>query len=492
MRINRSQVLSTGTVLFLAIVLLSSCLTPSGFPEISYLSFPSPESIMEQKEGGFLFETYLYKGRVVDMGTILVPENRTNPESRLIALPFLRYHADTAKALEPVFYLKGGPGGKNADGLLSIGEFFLDAHEVVFVGYRGIDALTNLPTPGYSNRVLKMFSTQESVSVELIQQLAQSFSEDRAIWQESNIDSEGYNTIEVVDDLNAVRSALGYGKVNIVGESFGTRLAYSYSLRYPESVNRVIQQGINPPGRCFWEKDHLEKVLGLYNQIWQADPAALKLSPDLFESWKNVIALLPVTVDGTTITREFLSSALHMSLYKTEMAPLVFSAMLAAEQGNFRPLARALSQFPINQITSGYNADRILKAAQADYNSEIDYLSEIAENNPGTMPYTFLQWAIAQQDPSFIKLIPEEYRIWRDTDVQTLLINGTLDPSSPPWGLEDYATHYKNGRLIFVPERSHSDVFSADLKVWKRLLLGYLRTGEFDEKKIPYVRVKLY
>ncbi len=45
-----------------------------------------------------------------DCGTLVVPENRSNPDSRLIALPVKRIHSPDSRPLEPIFYLAGGPG----------------------------------------------------------------------------------------------------------------------------------------------------------------------------------------------------------------------------------------------------------------------------------------------------------------------------------------------------------------------------------------------
>src|SRR5687767_11768564 len=48
--------------------------------------------------------------RAADCGTLVVPENRRDPDSRLIALPVVRIRATAAPAAEPVFRLEGGPG----------------------------------------------------------------------------------------------------------------------------------------------------------------------------------------------------------------------------------------------------------------------------------------------------------------------------------------------------------------------------------------------
>ena len=48
-----------------------------------------------------------------DRGTLVVPENRADPNSRLIALPIVRIHAKSVHPAEPIFRLQGGPGITN-------------------------------------------------------------------------------------------------------------------------------------------------------------------------------------------------------------------------------------------------------------------------------------------------------------------------------------------------------------------------------------------
>jgi hypothetical protein len=80
-----------------------------------------------------------------DCGTLVVPENRADAESRLIALPVTRIRAQTDNPAEPVFRLQGGPGRTNMD--FSIASRFAGERDVVLVGYRGIDSSVRLDCP---------------------------------------------------------------------------------------------------------------------------------------------------------------------------------------------------------------------------------------------------------------------------------------------------------------------------------------------------------
>ena len=48
--------------------------------------------------------------QAADCGTLVVPQNRADPQSRLSGLPVIRLRAQSDQPAEPVFYLEGGPG----------------------------------------------------------------------------------------------------------------------------------------------------------------------------------------------------------------------------------------------------------------------------------------------------------------------------------------------------------------------------------------------
>jgi hypothetical protein len=48
-----------------------------------------------------------------DIGTLVVPENRSDPTTRLIAIPVVRIRSRSLKPTEPIFWLEGGPGESN-------------------------------------------------------------------------------------------------------------------------------------------------------------------------------------------------------------------------------------------------------------------------------------------------------------------------------------------------------------------------------------------
>jgi pimeloyl-ACP methyl ester carboxylesterase len=55
-----------------------------------------------------------------------------------------------------------------------------------------------------------------------------------------------YTTRDSVDDIEAVRVALGYDKIAIYGTSYGTYVALGYALTYPTHVERLVLDSVLP------------------------------------------------------------------------------------------------------------------------------------------------------------------------------------------------------------------------------------------------------
>ena len=88
-----------------------------------------------------------------ECGTLVVPEHRADPGSRLIALPVTRIPAGSDAPSEPIFYLQGGPGVPNDFEDPAVAGRFTDSRDVVLVGYRGVQGSSALacrcsPTSG--------------------------------------------------------------------------------------------------------------------------------------------------------------------------------------------------------------------------------------------------------------------------------------------------------------------------------------------------------
>jgi pimeloyl-ACP methyl ester carboxylesterase len=144
-----------------------------------------------------------------DCGTLVVPENRANPQSRLIALPVKRIRARSADAGEPIFRLEGGPGKTNME--FKKASRFADGHDVVLVGYRGVDGSSVLDCPEVESALKHSTDLQGEKS---FRAYADGFRDCADRLTDDGVDLGGYSLAQRVDDLEAARTALGYKRID--------------------------------------------------------------------------------------------------------------------------------------------------------------------------------------------------------------------------------------------------------------------------------------
>src|SRR5437763_16014029 len=137
-----------GPARIVALVLIS--LTALGLAYLHFSGGTDPVSVPSGAHAGqlklhschYATESGSY---AADCGTLVVPESRHKAHSRLIALPVTRIRARSAHPGAPIFRLEGGPGLTNMD--FAKASRFADDHDVVLVGYRGVDGSVRLDCP---------------------------------------------------------------------------------------------------------------------------------------------------------------------------------------------------------------------------------------------------------------------------------------------------------------------------------------------------------
>lgn len=75
-----------------------------------------------------------------------------------------------------------------------------------------------------------------------------------------------YTTSDSVDDLEAVRRAIGVDRIAIYGASYGTKVAVAYATRYPDRVERLILDSVVTP----------EGPDALYRDTFAATPRVMR------------------------------------------------------------------------------------------------------------------------------------------------------------------------------------------------------------------------
>jgi hypothetical protein len=205
---------------------------------LAYLRYrPSDSTVTvpsRAKAGDLTLEPCSYETEdgdyAADCGTLVVPEDRADPASRLIALPVTRIRARSENPAEPIFPLWGGPGITNMNWRQA--SRFTGAHDVVLVGYRGVDGSVRLDCPEVGSALKHATGI---LGEESFRAYGDAFRDCANRLTDEGVDLAGYGLVQQVDDVEAARVALGYDRINLLSESAGTRTALIYAWRYPRA-----------------------------------------------------------------------------------------------------------------------------------------------------------------------------------------------------------------------------------------------------------------
>src|SRR5205085_9479322 len=137
---------------------------------------------------------------------------------------------------DPLFFLAGGPGQAATEAFVPLQNAFDKInriHDIVLVDQRGTGGSNALRCPAATNEL--EIDTLPEVTAAAAACLPQLTGDPRF-----------YTTSLAMDDLDQVRAALGYDRVDLYGVSYGTRAALTYLRQYPARVRAVILDGVVP------------------------------------------------------------------------------------------------------------------------------------------------------------------------------------------------------------------------------------------------------
>lgn len=390
-------------------------------------------------------------------GVYRVRENRTAGTGPWLELDLVVLLATGSSSVDdPIFYLFGGPGGP-ATG--AVGGFvdspLRERRDIVFVDQRGT---------GGNHRLACPYEDTDPQSY-----LTPGFEEDhyRACLErlEAEFDLTQYTTPIAAHDLNEVRAALGYERVNLMGGSYGSRMALVTLREHPEMVRAAVLDGVAPisftnplfhawAAQRGWDQIALE---------CRSTPARIEAFGDLDAKFHKILERLeeePAQVAvrdpnsgksvTVTLTRDAFCEALRTLMYYTGGNRQVPDAVCKAYEGDYAPFAQR-----------GLGINRALRQMLAmGMLLSVTCPEDLARIDPATIPRwtkgTFLGDIRVQRQMALCEFWPkgevgEDYGEPVSVDVPTLLLSGTHDPVTPPEFGAAAAEHLPNSLHLVVP-----------------------------------------
>jgi pimeloyl-ACP methyl ester carboxylesterase len=347
-------------------------------------------------------------------GTFVVPENRARPSGRTIGLHVVVLPASYGPARkDAVAYLAGGPGSAATDNAA------IRREQLTLLGmYRDI-LLVDQRGTGKSKR--------------------------------HDPDVTQYGTRAAMDDLDAVRAALGYRQLDVIGSSYGATAAQVYATLHPSSVRVLVLAGGTALDVPFFARYALnaQRALDQLASLCASEPGCARAFPD----WERLFGELAAAWNAHPqhrMTGDELASVVHVMLLDGTKAVSIPFVVSRAAKGDYGPLDRAgsgdldpglglMTSIWCNEPWTGLDAT-------GPWGTEFD-------------SYATAQIAAFRRQCEDVPTRAEPASLWtlpRSSRIPVIALVGGADPQDPIANLAGLEQHFPDSRTIVFPRVGHS------------------------------------
>lgn len=366
----------------------------------------------------------------VKCGQVQRPLDPTKPNGKKIDVHYVVLPSqDRNKLPDAVFLLAGGPG-QSAVAAASFGETVLGKlnrrRDLVFVDQRGTGKSAPLHCAELeeSNKIL-----DKEATLKLVQSCQQN------LQKLPYGDLQFFSTSIAVQDLEAVRLAQNYGPINLVGASYGTRVGLEFLRQFPQSVRRLVIDGVVPPDLSLLASDAKPALEGVFADCLK-NIRCNTAYPDLAGSWKRLLGSTPRQFTFThprlgnsmsaQIGRDDLISMVFKGLYAPSTTAVLPYAITQAEKGKLDPLLTMSGSF--NQagpggLVMGMHYSVWCGEAYANPRAVAVKGDEFTEVMGSMYDKICANWPRAE--------IPKEFFTTPNSKSPVLLLSGGIDPVTP-------------------------------------------------------------
>ena len=427
-----------------------------------------------------------------------VPEDWATPTGRKISLKVAVVRADTASP-EPdlVVFLDGGPGGAATDDYPAMAGALTPLrkrHALLLVDQRGTggsnaldcdahgegDPATDAPLGATPAKVdaAATAATAATARAAALARLRECLDKVKA-----HAAPEHYATSDALHDLEALRVALGGPPLDLVGVSYGTRMAQQYARAWPQSVRAIVLDSPVPNELALGSENarNLEDVLQRIASRCRTDHECTRRFGDPYAALQRVHARLaaqpqvlevrdPYTfqVRRRTVGGSELAQLLRFYAYSPLTAALIPYVVAEADAGRYAPLM-GQAQLVIGDVEDHVNGSMALSVLCAE---DADRVSDASEQGTvlGTDLVGWLRTACGAW-PHGTR--PAGFNEPFASDLPVLVLSGSDDPVTPPRYAHDIVKHLGHGRVLELAGQGHAVLGAGCVP---RLVEVFLRT----------------
>lgn len=177
----------------------------------------------------------------VQPGAILVPENHDDPAGKKIQITYVVLRArDSTDTEFPLIFFSGGPGARSLDrGTVNaiVEDPLRTNRDIILFDQRGIGFSSPLPDMSLAAFEIMARDANEMEEQAFMTTLIGDY---KRKCTAQNLNPRFYNTLQSARDVGMLFKHLGYGKYNLLGISYGTRLGRVVQDMYPDYIHSSV------------------------------------------------------------------------------------------------------------------------------------------------------------------------------------------------------------------------------------------------------------
>ena len=393
-----------------------------------------------------------------------VPEDHDAPDGRRIELALALLPARGQAEPDPVVMIAGGPGQSALESYPQVAPAFADlrrSRNVLLVDARGT---------GQSHPLnCRDEEGENAFGIEDMSEEAQrAFTERCRDALSADSDLRRYGTMDHVRDLERVREALGVPQLNLVGISYGTRVAQQYAKAFPASTRTVVIDGVVPNSMVLGQEHarNLEQALSTQFERCRAESSCVDNLGDPARQLPAVRAALeaadlPAVTYRDPISGEWLEERptfahlailLRMFSYQPAAASTLPLLLHDAAEGRYAPLM-AQSRMLMASLGDAMSHGMQLSVICTEDASEMT----VDPGDDGSVLGNDMVAVFQAQCPAWPTAARAEgFRAPLTGDVPVLAISGEFDPVTPPRYGDEVIAHLPRGRHLVAPGQGHN------------------------------------
>jgi pimeloyl-ACP methyl ester carboxylesterase len=421
-----------------------------------------------------------------------VPENWSAPSGRHIALRVaivrsVAVHSDA----DPVVFLDGGPGGAATEDYPAIAPaltLLRERRDILLIDQRGTGGSNALACGSSTAADQPPAATPKprdlSTSLQLLQQCLAAVRRHAA--------PEHYTTTDAIRDLEAIRQALGAPLLNLLGVSYGTRVAQQYAARYPGWVRSVVLDSA-VPNTLALGNDHarnLERVLRLLFARCNAEEPCRRSFGDSYATLYQLRDRLRAQPQSLTVrdpsdyqplqldfSAEDLTAIVRINAYNPITAALLPLTLYQADHGNYAPLVsqkKWISDDLGSELTGGMELS-VVCAEDADLLSSRpeDAATLLGNDQIAKIKSACSVWPRGDR--------PTDFHLPLASTLPVLLLAGQYDPVTPPSYATELLRTLPNARVLLAPGQGHAVIGSGCMPRLVRQFIDELNPRTLDD-----------